>query len=196
MPTPPASSFDERLRAARELRQLSQGALAARAGLQASAVSHFETGTRKPSFDNLRRLADALRVSTDYLLGRTAALTGSDANVDQLHRRYAGLSAEYQEVADDLSRVLAAKANKNAKTEQVHRLVDALPDDALDAAEKMLNGLSARSLADPATSALAKAPIDDEPVTVGEAQAIAEGERDVEDGKVITAAALRVRLGL
>ncbi len=196
MPTSPASSFDERLRAARESRQLSQGALAARAGLQASAVSHFETGTRKPSFDNLRRLADALRVSTDYLLGRTAALTGSGANVDQLHRRYAGLSAEYQEVADDLLRVLAAKANKNAKTEQVHRLVDALPDDALDAAEKMLNGLSAGSLADSVTSTLAKAPIDDEPVTVGEAQAIAEGERDVEDGKVITAAALRVRLGL
>ena len=115
MSTPTGSSFEERLRAARESRQLSQGALAARAGLQASAVSHFETGTRKPSFDNLRRLADALRVSTDYLLGRTAALTGSGASVDQFHRHYSGLSAEYQEVADDLLRVLAAKANKNAR---------------------------------------------------------------------------------
>ena len=53
-------------------------------------------------------------------------------------------------------------------------------------------GLSAPLLADPVTSALAKAPIDDEPVTDSEA----EGERDVEDGEVITAAALRVRLGL
>ncbi len=80
--------------------------------------------------------------------------------------------------------------------EQIHRLVDALPDDALDTAAKVLNGLSVPSLADPVTSALAKAPIDDEPVTDGEAEAIEEGERDVADGEVITAAALRVRLGL
>ena len=56
--------------------------------------------------------------------------------------------------------------------------------------------LSAPLLADSVVSALAKAPPDDEPVTIGEAEAIAEGERDVEDGEVITAAALRVRLGL
>ena len=80
--------------------------------------------------------------------------------------------------------------------EQIHRLVDALPDDALDTAAKMLNGLSVPSLAEPVTSALAKAPIDDEPVTEDEGEAIEAGERDVEDGEVITAAALRVRLGL
>ncbi|MFZ3324999.1 MAG: helix-turn-helix transcriptional regulator [Methylocella sp.] len=28
--------------------------------MQASAISHFENDNRKPSFDNLRRLADAL----------------------------------------------------------------------------------------------------------------------------------------
>ena len=46
---------------------------------QASAISHFETGTRKPSFDNLRRLADALDVTTDYLLGRVKDFTDSRA---------------------------------------------------------------------------------------------------------------------
>ena len=79
--------------------------------------------------------------------------------------------------------------------EQIHRLVDAPPDDALDTAAKMLNGLSVPSL-DPVISALAKAPIDNEPVTEDEGEAIEPGERDVEDGEVITAAALRVRLGL
>ena len=68
--------------------------------------------------------------------------------------------------------------------DQIHRLVDALPDDALDAARRMLAGLSAPSVADPVTSALAKAPMDDEAVTRGDAQAIAEGERDVEEGRV------------
>lgn len=65
------SKFPDRLRYAREeLRKYSQSELAERADLQPSAVSHFETGRRSPSFDNLRRLADALDVTTDYLLGR------------------------------------------------------------------------------------------------------------------------------
>lgn len=112
MSTPSAEAFEGRLRSAREARQLSQGELAERTGMQPSAVSHFETGTRKPSFENLRRLADALGVSTDYLLGRTDAMAGSGASTDQLHRHYAGLSAEYREVAEDFLRVLARKGKR------------------------------------------------------------------------------------
>lgn len=106
----PSDIFPERLRTAREHRELSQGELADRAGLQASAVSHFETGGRKPSFDNLKKLADALNVSTDYLLGRTADMEGSAKTADQLHRHYAGLSSEYQEMADEFLEMLAQKA--------------------------------------------------------------------------------------
>lgn len=112
MSRPRSEAFEGRLRAARESRRLSQGGLAKRAGLQPSAVSHFETGTRKPSFDNLRRLADALGVSTDYLLGRTEAMTGTGASGDRLHRHYSGLSQEYQEVAEDFLKVLASKGRK------------------------------------------------------------------------------------
>lgn len=64
--------FAERLRDARErLRGLKQTQLAEKAGLPVSSISHFENpeGARKPSFDNLRRLANALEVTTDYLLG-------------------------------------------------------------------------------------------------------------------------------
>lgn len=112
MSTKPSEIFKERLRAAREFRELNQGELAKRAGLQASAVSHFETGTRKPSFDNLKRLADALRVTTDYLLGRTDDMEASATSADKLHRHYSGLSAEYQEVADEFIKMLADKAKK------------------------------------------------------------------------------------
>ena len=110
--TGPTKKFQQRLRTARESRGLSQIELAKRAGLQASAVSHFETGTRKPSFDNLRRLADALRATTDYLLGRTNDMEGLTVSADKFHRHYIGLSAEYQEVADDFVEVLARKARK------------------------------------------------------------------------------------
>ncbi len=66
--SPQTEIFSGRLKAARAKRDLSQEGLAKLANLQASAISHFETGTRKPSFDNLRRLADALEVTTDFVL--------------------------------------------------------------------------------------------------------------------------------
>jgi transcriptional regulator with XRE-family HTH domain len=62
--------FKDRLRQAREARRMSQADLANKTGLQPAAVSHFETGQRCPSFENLKKLADALSLSVDYLLGR------------------------------------------------------------------------------------------------------------------------------
>lgn len=65
-----SSLFPFRLRTVRTFRGFTQMELAERAGLKQSAISHFETGARKPSFDNLRLVADSLDVATDYLLGR------------------------------------------------------------------------------------------------------------------------------
>tara|TARA_R110002124_G_scaffold153244_1_gene320207 strand:- start:2320 stop:2640 length:321 start_codon:yes stop_codon:yes gene_type:complete len=64
-------SFGERLRQTREMRELSQSDLARLAGMQPSAIAHFEAERRKPSFDNIRALAQALKVTADYLLGAT-----------------------------------------------------------------------------------------------------------------------------
>lgn len=77
--------FKERLKSARQLREMNQTDLAAKSGLPPSSVSHFESGTRKPSFENLKRLATALNVTTDYLLGRAEEPDGSAA-VGTLHR--------------------------------------------------------------------------------------------------------------
>ena len=79
--------------------------------------------------------------------------------------------------------------------EQIHRLVDTLPEGDLETAGRVLEGLSTLSLSSPAAVALAKAPADDEPITAREAEAIAEGERDFERGQVVTAAELRAHLG-
>ena len=109
----PSEAFPARLRAAREKRGLSQGDLADRAGLQASAISHFETGTRKPSFDNLRRLSDALDMTTDYLLGRvteTQALAGANL----LYRHLENLTNNDREIAEDFLKMLADKAKDRA----------------------------------------------------------------------------------
>lgn len=108
--SPSSEIFPTRLKQAREARELSQAELAQRATLQVSTISHFETGGRKPSFDNLRKLADALGVSTDYLLGRVKKMDAVSSTADKLHRQYSGLSSELQEVADGFMEMLAKKA--------------------------------------------------------------------------------------
>jgi transcriptional regulator with XRE-family HTH domain len=71
-----AEQFARTLRATREMRGLTQAELGARAGMAAASVSHFETGVRAPSLESLVRLADALEIPVDSLLGRAPALTG------------------------------------------------------------------------------------------------------------------------
>jgi len=87
-----AETFPKRLKEVREMRGLNQAELAKKAGLQSTAISHFETGGRAPSFDNLRRLADALNVATDYLIGRSDELKLAGPETDNLFRGLERLS--------------------------------------------------------------------------------------------------------
>ena len=70
----PEAVFGARLKEARERQGLSQAELGDRAGMQPSAIAHFEANRRKPSFENVRRLATALGVSSDFLLGVQATV--------------------------------------------------------------------------------------------------------------------------
>jgi transcriptional regulator with XRE-family HTH domain len=110
-PPAPSSVFPLRLRMAREYRGLNQADLAKLTGMQASAISHFETGTRKPSFDNLRILADSLDVTTDYLVGRVDEFKAL-AGADRLHRHYESLDSADRRMADDLITMLAKRAKE------------------------------------------------------------------------------------
>lgn len=90
--------------------KLSQAQLGERAGIQASAISHFETGARKPSYRSLRKLANALGVTTDFLLGRVDERTGSSDQVDQIYRDVLRLSAEDQDLAAQFIERLARQS--------------------------------------------------------------------------------------
>ena len=92
----PSNLFPQRLRRARDIRGLDQARLAAKAGLPASSISHFEVGSRKPSFENLGRLANALNVTTDYLLGR-ANDPEANAEADPIYRDFKNRSEEDRE---------------------------------------------------------------------------------------------------
>ena len=106
----PPEIFRVRLRQARELRGWSQGDIAERAGMPASSIAHFESGSRRPSFDSLRRLANALEISSDYLLGRVDDPGLAQAG-DPLFRDIGKLSGHDREIAKDFLKMLA---NRNA----------------------------------------------------------------------------------
>lgn len=64
----PMAGFAERLRELRKQKDLSQTELGQRAGLHYTHIGRFERGASRPSGDTLKRLADALDVTSDYLL--------------------------------------------------------------------------------------------------------------------------------
>lgn len=113
---PPArqrrEEFPDRLKAARERRGWSQADLAERSGFQPSAISRFETGAVKPSFDNLRRLAGGLRVSTDYLLGLVEDPTAAAPPSDPLYRKLEALTDEQRAFAEKFLEDLAEMRKK------------------------------------------------------------------------------------
>lgn len=104
----PKEIFRERLRKARDLRDWSQGDLGEKAGMPPSSIAHFEAGSRKPSFDTLRRLANALEVTTDYLLGRVDDPGLAEAG-DPLFRDIGKLSGHDREIAQHFLRMLAQR---------------------------------------------------------------------------------------
>lgn len=104
--------FAKRLRHLREeVRKLTQAQLGQMTGLPSTSISHFEKedGSRKPSFDNLRALAKALEVTTDYLLGRTDDLHGNTALDEKLYRDVKSLSEADKLIAESLIRQMAER---------------------------------------------------------------------------------------
>jgi len=63
-------TIGEHIRIARENEGLSQSQVARLCGLDPSTISFFECGKRSPIARNILKLAEALNVSTDQLLGR------------------------------------------------------------------------------------------------------------------------------
>ncbi|KGX85873.1 putative transcriptional regulator [Pontibacillus litoralis JSM 072002] len=76
---------------------LNQTELAKKAGLQAPAISQYESGSRNPSYDALVKLSRALKVSIDYLVSGSDQETQiSDPSVLVLLKIFKGLEADQQ----------------------------------------------------------------------------------------------------
>ena len=111
MPVRRQEEFRLQFRTIRERRGLTQVALGQRAGMAPASISHFETGQRVPSLESLVRLADALGVSVDELLGRVP--TNESTQVDPLFLR---ASRAPTDTLDAVRRVTAALLGENQTT--------------------------------------------------------------------------------
>ena len=104
----------------REL-ELTQTELAKVANLTPAAISQFESGARKPSFRTLSSLSDALKVTTDYLLGKTEKSYGdllADPKMSAMFRGMMEFSEKDKETLYEFYEFLRTKAEAQ-KTEEL-----------------------------------------------------------------------------
>ncbi len=70
----------DRLYAIRKQHGMSQRELARLCGLGETQISKYESGAGEPNIESLKRICQALNVSTDYLVGLTDDLRGHISN--------------------------------------------------------------------------------------------------------------------
>lgn len=61
-------TISEKIRLTRQQKKISQGELSKISGVNLKSLSRYELGTTVPPADVLKSIADALEVSTDYLV--------------------------------------------------------------------------------------------------------------------------------
>ena len=111
-----AKRFRYRLPKLRELRDLSQTELAERAGMMPAAVSQFEKGLRMPNFESIIKLADALDISSDYLIGRNYEPISVGPTVDKLTRLAEQLPDRELDLLYELSRIFSKRNKERLNT--------------------------------------------------------------------------------
>ncbi len=124
-----------RLVAARSLRGLSCGQLAEAAGVTPSMLSSYEAGRVVPSIGGLVRLADALEVNADFLLGRSDEPLAAGERTDAILERLGTLDAAEMKTIDDLLSTWSARRRPTPKREPARVVV---PEPRWAAAEGMI----------------------------------------------------------
>ena len=103
---PDDGDFARRLRELRRQKDLSQSELAKRVAVHSTHISRYERGLSRPTADTLKRLADVLGVSGDYLLeGATdeaAKARFEDRDLLRQFQEVEGLPARDKEIVKEL----------------------------------------------------------------------------------------------
>lgn len=90
--------FSERLKKLRKDTGLTQVDVASKLGISQQAYASWERGVKKPTQDNLIKIAQILNVSVDYLVGNSQETLGELDNIELLFRMNSkGLTEEEKE---------------------------------------------------------------------------------------------------
>ena len=91
--------FSERLKELRKQAKLTQVELAGKLGIVQSSYADWERGKKKPTQENLVKIAQVLNVSIDYLVGNSEEKSDELDNIELLFRMNSkGLTEEEKEV--------------------------------------------------------------------------------------------------
>ena len=91
--------FSERLKKLRKQTQLTQVDVAEKLGISQPAYASWERGVKKPTQENLVKIAQILNVSVDYLVGNSDNRKDELDNIELLFRMNSkGLTAEEKEI--------------------------------------------------------------------------------------------------
>ena len=91
--------FSERLKDLRKQAGLTQVDVAEKLGISQPAYASWERGVKKPTQDNLVKIAQILNVSVDYLVGNSEERIDELDNIELLFRMNSkGLTEEEKEI--------------------------------------------------------------------------------------------------
>ena len=91
--------FSERLKDLRKQAGLTQVDVAEKLGISQPAYASWERGVKKPTQENLVKIAQILNVSVDYLVGNSEERTDELDNIELLFRMNSeGLTEEEKEI--------------------------------------------------------------------------------------------------
>ena len=91
--------FSERLKKLRKQAQLTQVDVAEKLGISQPAYASWERGNKKPTQENLVKIAQVLNVSVDYLVGNSEEKIDELDNIELLFRMNSkGLTEEEKEI--------------------------------------------------------------------------------------------------
>lgn len=109
------SKISERIKEARETLGVSQAELAGRSQLTPAAISQFEKGARTPSLKTLGKLAEALEVSINYLIGTEQMEESFPSEVQAMFRGLQKMTDKDKEEMFNFYQFLKAKKNYKIK---------------------------------------------------------------------------------
>jgi transcriptional regulator with XRE-family HTH domain len=103
------NAFGKRLTAAREAKNLTKQKLGEVVGVHHSQIGRYEKGEASPAAEVLKKMANALNVSTDYLMnGTTADLAAENINDKTLINQFNRISELTEENKTVVSKLIDA----------------------------------------------------------------------------------------